>query len=400
MGENAMAAVPVRLTEFSDLIERYTADFVGRKWLETRLETLLAETGCRIVVLSGGPGVGKTAFLAHLAAMHIDWLRYFIRRDSRQMVRPGDAKSFLLTVGGQLATIRPASFHPENLKIIVRQRVGSVETGGQAVAARIQELRASPFYKVSLDVEQEISRSGGRTTAIEIGQLIVDPRQLSMQDLQFMSLLDPAKLLGREDPNARITVLVDALDELRYSPAETDLARALCEMPELPANLRFVVSSRNENPEVVGRLLARTDARHLHIDFMAGDNLGDLRQYYAERVSSDPRFHQALGELHSQPSTFADELLGKAAGSFLYLRSVLDAILEALDDNEKRNQLPALLNVEGLPGDLPGSVHPLLDGDQEMVRAGIPRGDMAKVPMSAARHLGGRPRAAERSPAR
>jgi hypothetical protein len=65
-----MSNIQIKLTEFSDLITRYTADFVGREWLVKQVTDLLDDRECRIVVLTGGPGVGKTAFLAHLAATH------------------------------------------------------------------------------------------------------------------------------------------------------------------------------------------------------------------------------------------------------------------------------------------------------------------------------------------
>lgn len=106
------------------------------------MQALLDEPARRFVVLTGGPGVGKTAFLAHLAATHPQWPRYFIRRGSRDLLRPGDANTFLLTIGGQLATLYPHLFHPENLGVVVRQRIGSVDASGEATAVHIDELRA------------------------------------------------------------------------------------------------------------------------------------------------------------------------------------------------------------------------------------------------------------------
>ena len=115
-----MPGIQVKLTEFSDLITRNTAGFVGREWLVRQVNALLNDPDCRFVVLTGRPGVGKTAFLAHLAATHPHWLRYFIRRDSKDLLRPGDAKTFLLTIGGQLATLYPHLFHPENLEVVFK----------------------------------------------------------------------------------------------------------------------------------------------------------------------------------------------------------------------------------------------------------------------------------------
>ncbi|MCL7454917.1 MAG: ATP-binding protein, partial [Anaerolineae bacterium] len=167
-----MADVQVKLTEFSDLIDGYTKEFVGREWLVDQVNDLFDKPGCRFVVLTGGAGVGKSAFMAHLAATHPRWPRYFIRHNSRELLRPGDAKTFLLTIGGQLATLYPDLFEPQRLEVIVRQRIGAVEVSGEAIGVRIAELKASPFCQVAIKVEQEIQRAAGKASGIEIGRLV------------------------------------------------------------------------------------------------------------------------------------------------------------------------------------------------------------------------------------
>lgn len=346
---NSKSNVQINLTEFSDLITSYTADFVGREWLVKQVNTLLGDPDCRFVVLTGGPGVGKTAFLAHLAATYPQWPRYFIRRDSRDLLRPGDANTFLLTIGGQLATLYPHLFKPKNLEVTVRQRIGSVKIDGEAIAARIQELHVSPFYSVALQVEQEIQQVAGKAAALEIGRLVSNARLLQMQDLQYLGLLDPARLLAQTDPEMRIVVLIDALDELRYSPAELDILRVLRELPEIPPNLRFVVSSRPE--KFLDRLLVRNDVRELPLDITRADNWADL-QAYALDALGDNGLSTALIEEGIRLDVFTNRLLEKAAGNFLYLKSVLSGIQETLVDPAKQERLHRLLHVEELPDDL------------------------------------------------
>ena len=84
-----------------------------------QVNAVLDDPECRFVILTGDYGVGKTAFLAHLTATHPQWPRYFIRRDSHDLLRRGDANTFLLTVGGQLTTLCSQIFHSESLEILV-----------------------------------------------------------------------------------------------------------------------------------------------------------------------------------------------------------------------------------------------------------------------------------------
>jgi len=122
-----MPEIQVKLTEFSELIDNYTAEFVGREWLVEQVETLLADPGCHFVILTGNAAVGKSAFMAHLAASYPQWLRYFIRPDSREILLSDD-QTFFLTVRGQLVTFQPELFKPEKLEIIVRHRSVALET--------------------------------------------------------------------------------------------------------------------------------------------------------------------------------------------------------------------------------------------------------------------------------
>jgi hypothetical protein len=107
---------------------------------------------------------------------HLGWPPYFIRRDSCDLLCPGGANTFLLTIGGQLVTLYLRLFHLENLGIFVRQRVREVEANGEAVGAQIDKLRALPFYSVALRLEQKIRRVQGRATALDIGRLVSEPR--------------------------------------------------------------------------------------------------------------------------------------------------------------------------------------------------------------------------------
>jgi WD40 repeat protein len=340
-----------RPDDFIDIVARYSADFVGRRHLVEQVASLMNERNCRIVVLIGEPGVGKTAFLAHLASQHPEWLRYFTRRDSLSFLAPGDARTFLLTIGHQLAARRPELFRPEHLEVTIRQHIGALGVGGDVVGARIDELTASPFLTTPVIVEQHIDHVQGRATGVSIGHLNADARGHSVQDLQFLSLIYPLKLLAKVDPTARVVLLVDALDELRFSPTEHDLLRTLTELPELDtlSNLRIIATSRDE--PLLARLIDRHDTRCLRFDVDTTDNDADLREYISRTVS-EPTIQTFLSNAHITPAQLAKEQLRNAAGNFLYLKSVLGLLKSTIHSPSRHSQIPDLLRVDGVPGDL------------------------------------------------
>src|SRR5207253_2405251 len=115
------------------------------------------------------------------------------------------------------------------------------------IAADIEKILASPFYQTVVHIKQRVVQNNGRAVGIRIGEWVTDPRLLSISDLQFMALLDPASVLLNQSPGEQIVILIDALDELRYRDIEQTLLSWLATCPELPANVRFVLTSRPDD---------------------------------------------------------------------------------------------------------------------------------------------------------
>jgi hypothetical protein len=67
---------------------------------------------------------------------------------------------------------------------------------------------------------------------------------------------------------------------------------------------------------------------------------------------ADAEVKAAMSVEQVDPDVFTRDLLSKASGNFLYLKSILTGIQEALTDSTKRERLRHLLNVEELPADL------------------------------------------------
>lgn len=72
---------PSTTTVIDTLIK--TGSFLPRAWLTGAIEAQLSGPDCRYVLLQVPSGAGKSTVMACMTGDHPDWLRYFIRRDSR-----------------------------------------------------------------------------------------------------------------------------------------------------------------------------------------------------------------------------------------------------------------------------------------------------------------------------
>lgn len=346
---------------YRELIDEYVRadNVVQRDWLRNALLERIAEPDCRYVVVRGEPGAGKSGLLADLADTHHDWLRCFFRRDSAIPLSTGDAASVLFTLGHQLATLRPALFSTDDLEIVVRQRVNASGESAEVLAVQIADLHASPFHRTAIHVEQEIDNHGGRLVGVEIGQLVTHPRLLSIEVLQHLALLDPAELLASIDPDARIVVLVDAVDEAMRLQ-DGGILDWLERGPELPANVRFVLSGRFST-----RWQSLLDARSglvsvVDIDTESPEVTRDV-EVFSRRLMVETARVPDIDDAVTRLSRAAN-------GNFAYLRAYERALTAAIRESNE-TVLGSLLDLTTLPSGLASLYSILLRGTRSEIRA-------------------------------
>jgi hypothetical protein len=337
---------------YTDLIQSYVerGRFIPRQWLADELAAKMEQPNCRYVLLTAEPGAGKTAFAAWQAQQNPDWLRYFIRRDSLALRSSGDIGSFLLALGHQLAARRPELFHPESLADIVEQHVGVIQPSGKVIGLMVQDLQVSPFYRTAKLVEQKAESVAGQMIGIVADRATLDPRLLEPLNLLHLALLDPAAALKKQQPKARLVVLVDALDELRYQgPGET-LLSAMAGWPELPDNVRFVLTSRADDDLLrVFRQRQKAWLQEATIPSGSAEVQQDLNSYFSGFCAEAPLV-AALKERSIDPQTFIEGARTRADGNFQYAAALTRGIQAALEDTPGEKQAAALDSLLQLKG--------------------------------------------------
>jgi hypothetical protein len=342
---------------FKTIIDGYISNprFIHREWLASDVQQAMQQKDNRFVLLTAEPGAGKSTFMAQLAHDHPDWLVYFIRRDQRTPLGDVGAKSFLLRIGFQLAARFPDLFTPDQAKISITQRVGTSKEASEVVGAEIKRLLASPFYQKVIQIHQEVQQHGGQLVGLQIEELVIEARLLDLEDLQYMALIDPALALFRQYPDLRIVLLVDALDEIRYHQAEQDILSWLTGCPELPDNIRFVLTSRppdsalytfcEKQKPYLQRITIKTEDGRVREDLST----------YAWKLVEHDELANVLAKTDRDVAGFLEQAVTKADGNLGYLDALGRAIDQALQlqDELACSALQTLLELQELPSDLP-----------------------------------------------
>jgi WD40 repeat protein len=324
-----------------ELIDGLTGDprrFVDRARPVAEVDRFLADPGCRVVLLLGGAGTGKTSLLATLARRNPGWPRYFIRRAAENDTlysHDGGLASFLTVVGLQLARRQPNLFKIE-ANLDVRTRVGVVEPGATVQAVRLDRVIISPFTDLNISVAATAERVAGELTVVRVGE-IVEAAYAAPQALEKPAILEPALRLADLDRDGRIVILLDGTDELRLRDTSVDVLTWVSAHQAFPGNVRFVISSRPDD-ERLRPLLERTDVRTVSLDPAddagIGDDLGvssDTARF-ARLIAEGEGIQRALRRASVSPERFADYATSRAQGNFRYLALLGDMIEAAGDD--------------------------------------------------------------------
>jgi hypothetical protein len=277
------------LTGFEATIARATEGFVGRKWLDREVDAFLRNKGryadgASFLLIVGEPGIGKTAYAAHLARKH-GWIHYFCSRLHPGLLDPGH---FARNLGSQLFKRFGSDYarvlaSQQHVDITAQQRVGTIEVGGQAVNVYIENLVAS------------------------------DPHEL------FARLVaDPLAALLSERPDETVGLVIDGLDEARTYRGRVTILDLVAAATDLTPGVRTVATSRPDRQ--MQRLLA--GAVVLDLKNFTHDLEHDALGYIGERLRA-PAVRNQLKQAGGDTAELTRTIAERGKGNFLYLRLLL-----------------------------------------------------------------------------
>lgn len=333
-----------KIIDFSDLINKSTEGFVGRKWVHNEVNSFLKDDGPQYFLILGEPGSGKTAFMAELIKQN-SYPHHFIGKGSQIDIESTldwyDPVRFAESIGYQLVCDYGGwIMNWEDWGISVKIDIKKAE--GLVMGAEVEEFKATPRLvdKPKLSVEEKIERFGAAAKAIGvyIHEFIMDVEQIVRQ-----LLVAPLNNIAEQLPDQQVVIVLDGLDEAtEYSDSSRNIMNIVSKIKP-HGNIRFLLSSRpgKHLTDVPGFL------DKCKIFWLSEDEKGnrdprtieDARTFVAKLAEEKP-IKEMLSVKKMSPLKLAEKVANASQGNFLYLHHYALGLQEK-DEN--------MLNLEALP---------------------------------------------------
>jgi hypothetical protein len=240
--------------EFDADVLQHLRGFVGRQWVFNAISTWLEDPGhSRVFWLLGAPGVGKTAISAKLSAEYREIAGIHLCKYGHS--QKGNPRRVVTSLAYQLATQLPA--YQEVLAVMDLARVVSDDA-----ATIFDNLLVHPLNRIT-------------------------------------------------QPDRRVTLLIDALDEASEG-GRNDLARLLAsQFDKTPAWLSLIITSRPD----ASVMLPLQALKPYVLDTSTAENRTDIGEYIARELQDQLRERQ-------NAAAVVDAIIAKSEGIFLYAERV------------------------------------------------------------------------------
>lgn len=275
--------------DFAAFLNEKRRHFCGRVWLFDAIDGWRASSQERVLLITGDPGVGKSAIVAEL--VH--------RNPGGQVI------AYHCCQADTQETLQPGRF--------VRSLAAMIASELPDYADKLSE----PAIEEALS---EGKCAGDPSSAFEAG------------------ILAPLELLPAPPEGVRY-LLVDALDEALLLKGVTIADVLATRLRRLPAWLRVVATTRKDS-KVLQRL---SGLRAQELNAHDPRNREDIDRYITRRVE-EPNLAERLVASRRNAVEIRESLGKKADGNFLYVQQALESIEHDLHGFDRLEDLPAGLN--------------------------------------------------------
>jgi hypothetical protein len=291
-------------SDFSAYIADRAKDFTGRDWVFAEIDHWLADPDApHFFIITGEPGIGKTAIAARLAQIR-------------------DLAAIHFCIARQADTIDPLNF----ARSISRQ-LSQIDGFAKNI------LRDSD---IKIQTQQNISENYDQVIGVKIENLVVNAPSATVAFTH--TVLDPLRSLYAEGCDRQLLVVIDALDEAVQQPGMETIVDLLANAGGLPAQVRFLLTSRPEG--AVLRHFEQQRIPHLLLDAGREENRQDICQYVRNQLGKSGELRAHLAERKMPADRFIELVTTASAGNFLYLVWLLPAIADGSQRFDRLSDLP------------------------------------------------------------
>ncbi len=297
-------------------IRMRTRNFTGRKWVFEEVERWLDDPNAsRFFIITGEPGIGKSAIAARLVQFSDD--------DATPPAACSHlAKDFLSAAhfcyarnGGWISP------------------VGFARSISSQLAMRYPEFAKAIASDLGIKVDQHIKENLGTVIGIQILNYHAESPEAVFDDLVRQPLKAMCEIRGFAGP---IVILVDGLDEALSYSGPVSIVRLLAACDDLPPQVRLLLTSRRRDDVLSHFRPLRPFILYAHSKM----NERDLRSYLRRRFEESESLRKMTG---NASGAVIESLASRSQGNFLVVSKVVDSI--------ERGELE-MGDPESLPSDL------------------------------------------------
>jgi hypothetical protein len=311
------------ITAYHDSIdERYNPQqFFGRRWLIDEVTHFRDDKDRRCLVIVGGPGSGKSTFLAYLAELW-NCPRHFIRMDNIGGVTGISSHAFLIALGSQLYEKYGPTIFEHGLAGNTHVTVGRIKDQAEVVGRFVEFLYKLPFLppqQDDVDVNVNIATGNSKVVGERIKSQVDVTLGLDDLTLLHATLIDPLHKIQELYPTEKVLILVDALDEAAQH-TETSILDILPRSADaaFPPNLHLLMTSRNGNHLSIFHAAELLDLEDKKKGYWQA-NQQDVRGYIAKQLAEAPFADMIATWKREDFNDYIAQIVEHSQNNFLYL---------------------------------------------------------------------------------